>query len=109
MEDLMVIKTTEEYNELLTRDKLVIVDIFAEWCGPCKNMMPVLNVLAEDSKETLDIVKMDVDNDGTGEILRTFNVRSIPTFAFIKDGKVQSVITGSKTRAELDSLIAEFS
>lgn len=104
-----IINTSEDYNNLLTRDKLVIIDIFAEWCGPCKNMMPILESLSEDFKDTLDIVKMDADNDGTSEILKGFNVRSIPTFVFLKNGEVQTTIVGSKTASELEAKIKEFS
>lgn len=102
------IKTENEYNELLSNDKLVVLDIFAEWCGPCKSMMPVLEELSDEHESSVEIVKMDADNDEISTILQSFRVRSIPTLIVIKNGEVQTTLIGARTKNELSETISQF-
>ena len=65
---------------------VVIVDISAKWCGPCRNIAPVFDALAQEYGAR--VVKLDVDNDALGDVISTLNVRALPTFKVMKDGLV---------------------
>jgi len=78
-------------------DKLVVVDFFATWCGPCKMIAPQLE---EHSKEKTDIVFLKVDVDDNEDIAAEYDIASMPTFVFIKNGAV----LGSFSGASLDKL-----
>ena len=76
--------TTEEFKTTIeTSDKPIIVDFYADWCGPCKMMMPLLNELASETNE-VDIYKLDVDEHPS--IANLFKVSSLPTMISFKDG-----------------------
>ena len=78
-------------NEVVRADKAVLVDFWAEWCGPCRMIAPVLEQIAEEYSSSLKIVKLDVDNNP--ETQWKFGVQSIPTLILFKDGKeVERVI-----------------
>ena len=70
---------------VLKSSKAVLVDFFAEWCGPCKMAAPILDTLAEEYKATVHIVKVDVDSNQ--DIAQEYGVMSIPTVILFKDGK----------------------
>jgi thioredoxin len=74
-------------TEVLKSDIPVLVDFFAEWCGPCKMLAPILEQLAEEHSEKLKVVKIDVDNDA--ELAAQFGVMSVPTMLFFKDGELK--------------------
>lgn len=71
--------------EVLKSDKLVLIDFYADWCGPCRALSPRLEKFAEENKDTVKVVKIDVDK--SPELAQMFQVRSIPTLATMKDGK----------------------
>ena len=100
------VEKTEQFKEMVTENnKLVLVDIYADWCGPCKAMMPTLESLEQKYSETLDIVKIDADNPDTGELTQLFQVRSIPTLLFIKNGEVQEAVIGAQPLSVLEKVI----
>ena len=70
--------------EVLQSPTPVLIDFFAEWCGPCKMMAPVLDEVARDYAGKLKVVKVDVDE--SGEIAARFGVTAMPTFVVVKDG-----------------------
>lgn len=74
----------ENFNEEI-KDKLVLVDFYATWCGPCKMMHPVIDEIALEYKD-LKIIKVNVDNHG--ELSREYAVMSIPTIILFKDGNI---------------------
>lgn len=99
------IKTENEFNEqVLNSDVLTIVDFWAQWCGPCKAIVPILDQI---SKETnVKIVKVDVDEN---ENLATkFQIRSIPTLMFFKNGKLQHQTVGSITKQNLQTILEKY-
>jgi thioredoxin 1 len=86
-------------TDVLNSDKLVLVDFWAEWCGPCRMVAPVLEEIAADHSETLTIAKLNIDeNPGTA---RDFQVMSIPTMILFKGGEAVKQIVGAKPKAAL--------
>ncbi|MBQ3376284.1 MAG: thioredoxin [Erysipelotrichaceae bacterium] len=87
----MEIINTENFKEKVS-EGLVLVDFFADWCGPCKMLAPVLERLAEEFGEDLHVYKVNVDNDM--ELARAFRVVSIPSLFLLKDGEVVNSTMG---------------
>jgi thioredoxin 1 len=79
-------------NEVVKADKPVLVDFWAEWCGPCRMIAPVLENLAEEYASSLKIAKLDVDNNP--QVSLNYGVQSIPTMILFKDGKEVERIVG---------------
>ena len=89
--------------EVLKSDKPVLVDFFATWCGPCRQMLPIVTEVSDEMKDKIKIVKMDVDE--APNTPGTYNIQSIPTLIIFKDGKVVSEKTGAMAKADLISWI----
>jgi thioredoxin 1 len=86
-------------TEVLKSDKPVLVDFWAEWCGPCKMVAPVLEEIAKEHGEKLRIVKLNIDDNP--EIARQYQIMSIPTMAVFVNGEVDKSIVGAKPKAAL--------
>lgn len=87
----MLIQGNESnFNELVTKD-LVLVDFFAEWCGPCRMLGPVLDEIAEDRSD-FDIVKINIDENQS--LAQKFGVMSVPTLMIFKQGEPVAVKSG---------------
>ena len=89
-------------NEILERDGISIVDFYADWCGPCKMVAPVLEKVAEE-REDVVVGKVNVDADG--ELAARYGVMSIPTLVVFKDGKEINRSVGAKSKAGILALI----
>ena len=85
--------------EVLGSDKIVLVDFWAEWCGPCKMVAPVLEEIASEHADKLEVVKLNIDENP--ETARTYQIMSIPTMSVFVDGKVARSIVGAKPKAAL--------
>ena len=83
----------------------VLVDFWAEWCGPCKMVAPVLDELAKEFEGKIKIAKVDVDQNQ--QVAGSFNIRSIPTMLFFKNGQVVKQLVGAHPKAKLVSEIQE--
>ena len=90
-------------QEVLKSEKPVLVDFFATWCGPCRQMLPIVTELSEEMAENVKIVKLDVDEAaGTAE---KYEIQSIPHLIVFKDGQVKAQHNGACSKTELESLI----
>src|SRR5579872_4186821 len=86
-------------EELLSSDKPLLVDFWAEWCGPCKQIAPVVEEIASEESERLRVGKLNVDDNP--EIARRFEVMSIPTLILFKEGQPQARVVGAKGKRQL--------
>ena len=97
-----VIITDDSFEtEVLQSDKLVLVDFWATWCGPCKMIAPILEEIADEMADQVKVTKMDVDVNKT--VAGKFNIMSIPSLLFFKDGKMVDQIVGAGPKAQLVS------
>ncbi|KAF3483118.1 thioredoxin [Arthroderma uncinatum] len=87
------IKNREEYNKAIAGPKLVLIDCFATWCGPCKAISPKVDSLSEEYGSEVDFYKVDVDD--CPEIAQELGVRSMPTFVFFKGGERLEDVVGA--------------
>ena len=89
--------------DVLQNDKAVLLDFWAEWCGPCKMIAPLLDDIAGKYEDKLAIVKLNVDeNPNTAQ---KFGIRSIPTLILFKDGAVQAQMMGAMPKSQLEEFL----
>ncbi len=94
----MALKITDEtLQEVLNTEKLVVIDFWAEWCGPCKMVAPVIDELSQEYGDKVVIGKVNVDesNDATSK----YGIRNIPTVIFIKNGEVVDKVVGAGAKS----------
>ena len=101
----MVKITDENYNDIVKSDKLVIIDFYAEWCGPCKSLAITLDKIAENNAG-ITIGKADVDE--VIEISKINAIRNVPTLLFIKNGEILSKKSGSIPQSAIQAEIDKF-
>jgi len=92
-------------DEVLKSDLPVLVDFWAEWCGPCKMLAPVIEELAKEYLGKIKFAKLNVE--GNQNIPTRYGIMSIPTLIFFKNGKIVDQITGALTRQQLKRKIEE--
>lgn len=100
---------TESFNQILSQSKkIIVVDFYADWCGPCQMMKPIFEELANETKyqDRVEFIKVNVDENP--ELASQYNIFSIPTFIFFKNGQPIKNITGAVSKenfiSEIDSL-----
>ena len=99
-----ILKVTSENfeSEVLQSDKPVLIDFYADWCGPCKMLSPIVDEVAEENTD-IKVVKINVDN--AQDLAMKYQVMSIPTLVVIKDGKEVNRSVGLIDKSEVVSLI----
>jgi len=98
---------SENFDSIMKSEQLVVIDFWAQWCGPCRALTPIVEELAEEYKDRAVIGKCDTDENN--DIALQFGVRNIPMLVFIKNGEVKDVLVGlvkkNELSAKIDSLI----
>lgn len=98
----MEVVNQTNFNDTI-KDGVVLVEFYADWCGPCKMIAPILKEAQAELGDAVKIVQVDVDNDG--ELAQRFDVMSIPTLVLFKDGKPVNRRTGFMPKVELIKFI----
>lgn len=93
----------EKFKDIIDREQLTLVDFFATWCGPCKQMHPVLEQLKLELGDTIRIVKIDVDKNE--QLSNVYHIQSVPTFMLFKNGQVIWRQSGALRLNDLKSVI----
>jgi thioredoxin 1 len=86
-------------REVMNSDKPVLVDFWAEWCGPCKMIAPLLDEIAKEKGDAVKVAKVNVDNNQS--LSFKYNIRAIPSLLFFKNGQVRDQITGMTSKKDL--------
>ncbi len=89
--------TDENFEALLNAGKPMVLDFWAEWCGPCRIVSPIIDELADEYEGRVTVGKMDVDNNN--DVVSQFGVRNIPTVLFFKDGKLVDKQVGATQKS----------
>ncbi len=98
------IKNSQQFEQqVLNSTNPVFVDFWAEWCGPCRSVSPVVEELAGEYDGKVDFVKINVDENG--ELAQKYNVFSIPTLAIFKNGEVVSQKVGASTKESFQTMM----
>ncbi len=92
-----------KFDKLIDQETPVLVDFYADWCGPCQMMAPVLKEVAQEMGNKVKVIKIDVDKNQP--IAQRFGVRSIPTLVLFKNGKIIENRAGVMTKRDLTRMI----
>jgi len=93
------VATNTNFPELLQGNKLIIVDFWATWCGPCRMLSPILDEVEEEMTDKISVVKVNVDD--ADEIAAQYRIMSIPTLLFFKNGQLVDKTVGAMPKAVL--------
>jgi len=101
------INNIQDYQEIIKGNKPVLLDFYADWCGPCQTQLPIIEKLAKEYDREFVIAKVNVDK--SPELSQKFNVRSIPALFFIQDGEVKESLGGLQSETILSRKIKQYS
>ena len=104
---MKTIENIEDYNKLMEQNKPVLLDFYADWCGPCQTLLPTVDKLSKEFEGKVEIQKVNVDQNRA--LAAKFGVRSIPALFFLKDSEIVDRAAGIQTesvlREKLESLL----
>lgn len=96
--------TSENYEEeVLKSEKAVLLDFYADWCGPCRMMSPIIDEIAEEKVDSVKVGKINVDENQ--DLAMEYGVMSIPTLVIIKNGEVSKTFVGVRDKNEILSVL----
>jgi len=102
---MSVLKVTKDnFDSVKSSDKTVLIDFYADWCGPCRMVSPIVDEIAEENPEYL-VAKINVDEEP--ELAAEFSVFSIPTLVVIKNGEVVNTATGARPKEDILELLED--
>lgn len=99
-----IVGNKENFKELISSDKITIVDFWAEWCGPCRTQLPILESYAQKNTD-VQVVKVNVDQNS--ELASEYGIRSIPTILYFKKGAIQNKTVGVQQEDQLNEIKKE--
>ena len=94
---------SENFDQKIKNSSVAIIDIWAEWCGPCKQLSPIIDEVSSELGDKVVVGKMDAD--ANLDFVKTLNVRNIPTILYYKNGEVVERTSGLKTKNEILSIV----
>lgn len=97
------IGSNDQFSSIISQNKLTVVDLYADWCGPCRVLAPIFTELSGEYGTKANFLKVNVDKHTN--IAREYNARSIPLLVFIKEGKEVERVVGVQTKAKYAELI----
>ena len=98
-----LLNNSQFYNKIRTSDKLVVMDFFATWCGPCKMLTPIFESLSKEMSDKVDFAKIDIDRNL--EVAQEYEIVSVPTMIIFKNGKEVQRIVGFVPKEQIKSKI----
>lgn len=102
---ILVLTDATFENEVIQSKLPVIVEFGAEWCGPCKRQLPILEFFAKNNENLVKVCKVDIDD--CSELAKKMGIRAVPTIILFKDGKVLKTVTGLQSGAQLENMLPE--
>ena len=99
---MSVIKVTKDNFEEITGGKIVLLDFYADWCGPCRMMAPIVDEIAN---ERSDVTVGKINGDDEPELAQAFGIVSIPTLVVMKDGKIANQSAGARPKAQILAML----
>jgi thioredoxin 1 len=102
----MALEITEKnFEEVLQQKEITLIDFWAEWCGPCKMLGPVIDELSKDNAENSSVAIGKANVDNNKELAFKYGIRSIPTMIFFKNGEMVDKLVGFKNKGEIQTKI----